>query len=228
MAIGMAHMLGFNFPRNFDRPYIAQSVTEFWRRWHMSLSGWFRDYVYIPLGGNRGGSWRTYANLLLVFVLCGFWHGASWTFLAWGLFHGVLLMVERAFLGRQLRQVWRPLRHAYLILMVMLGWVLFRAEGAEQAVAFYTAMAGLAHADLLRAPAAAFVDGRVAVALVAGAALAAARMPVGRSWVPRPGGAAGLVVLRDAAMYAGFLALLVLSAAMVSSGAYNPFIYYRF
>ena len=99
MAIGIGHMLGLRFPANFDRPYLAQSVTEFWRRWHMTLSAWFRDYVYIPLGGNRGSLWRTGGNLLLVYILCGLWHGAAWTFLLWGLFQGTLMLLERIGFG---------------------------------------------------------------------------------------------------------------------------------
>ena len=96
MAIGLGRMIGFRLPENFDRPYSAVSVTDFWRRWHMSLSRWFRDYLYIPLGGNRGSSLATYRNLFIVFLLTGFWHGAAWTFVVWGLFHGVLLAIERA------------------------------------------------------------------------------------------------------------------------------------
>ena len=97
MAIGLGRMLGFRLPENFARPYSSVTITEFWRRWHMSLSRWFRDYVYIPLGGNRHGAARTYRNLFIVFVLTGFWHGANWTFLVWGLYHGALLIIERGF-----------------------------------------------------------------------------------------------------------------------------------
>ena len=230
MAIGLAHMLGFRFPANFNQPYIAQSVTEFWRRWHMSLSGWFRDYLYIPLGGNRGSAAATFRNLLLVFVLCGFWHGASWTFLAWGLWHGALLIAERAGLGAAVAQLWRPLRHGYLVLMVVLGWVLFRADSLAQAGHFYLAMAGLGAGDGLEAPVAAFVDNRVAAALLAGAVLSACAMPKGRGWVVerRPQGAGLLPLGRDAAVHAGFLGLLLLSLAVVSGTTYSPFIYYRF
>jgi alginate O-acetyltransferase complex protein AlgI len=228
MAIGLAHMLGFRFPANFNRPYIAQSVTEFWRRWHMSLSGWFRDYLYIPLGGNRGSAAATFRNLLLVFVLCGFWHGASWTFLAWGLWHGALLIAERAGLGDVVARLWRPLRHGYLMLMVVLGWVLFRAETLAQAGHFYAAMVGLGEGGGVEAPVAAFLDIRVAAALVAGAVLSACAMPKGRGWVVRPGGGVAWQAGRDAAVYAGFLALFLLALAVVSGTTYSPFIYYRF
>lgn len=228
MAIGLAHMLGFRFPANFNRPYIAQSVTEFWRRWHISLSSWFRDYLYIPLGGNRGTAAATFRNLLVVFVLCGFWHGASWTFLAWGLWHGALLIAERAGLGTAVARLWRPLRHLYLILAVMLGWVLFRAESLGQAAGFYAAMAGLTPGDPLAAPAAAFLDARVATALLAGALLSACAMPRGRAWVLHAEPQGALPAVRDAAMHAGFLALLLVTLAAVSGTTYSPFIYYRF
>ena len=105
MAIGLGLMIGIYFPLNFNYPYIAQSITEFWRRWHITLSTWFRDYLYIPLGGNRGGPVRTYANLMVVFILCGLWHGASWTFVIWGLFHGFFLVIERVGLGSALLRV---------------------------------------------------------------------------------------------------------------------------
>lgn len=109
MALGLAMMFGFRFPENFNYPYISRSIQEFWRRWHISLSSWFRDYVYIPLGGNRGSIWRTYFNLVLVFFLCGLWHGASWNFVIWGLFHGCFLVLERAFLAKHLQRTWRPI-----------------------------------------------------------------------------------------------------------------------
>ena len=141
MAIGLARMLGFRFPENFARPYSATTVTDFWRRWHMSLSRWFRDYVYIPLGGNRRGAARTYANLLAVFVLTGFWHGADWTFLVWGLFHGGWLVAERLTGWAQVRP--GPLvavRRAFTLVIVMVGWVFFRSGTLHQAGAVLTAM----------------------------------------------------------------------------------------
>ena len=142
MAIGLALMLGFRFPRNFERPYAAQSLTEFWRRWHITLSRWFRDYLYRPLGGNRRGRLTTLRNLLLVFLLCGLWHGAAWTFVAWGLAHGAVLVLERAVLGRALARAWRPLRHLYLHLVLLPTWVLFRANDLDHALDYLGAMLG--------------------------------------------------------------------------------------
>ena len=140
MAIGLGRMLGFTFMENFNYPYISQSIQEFWRRWHISLSTWFRDYLYIPLGGNRGSEGRTYLNLVLVFLLCGFWHGASWNFIVWGGYYGLFLVLERLGLARALQESWRPVRHLYACLVVMIGWVFFRAEDLPQAVRYLKTM----------------------------------------------------------------------------------------
>jgi len=137
MAIGLGKMLGFNFPENFDYPYISKSIQEFWRRWHISLSTWFRDYLYIPLGGNRNGGVRTYVNLSIVFLVTGLWHGASWNFILWGLFHGAFLTIERAGFGKKLSKLWKPLQHFYTLLIVNLGWVLFKTENLTQAYKYY-------------------------------------------------------------------------------------------
>lgn len=143
MAIGLGYMLGFTFPVNFNTPYASLSITEFWRRWHMTLSEWFRDYLYISLGGNRYGVARTILNLWLVFLLCGLWHGAAWTFIAWGAWHGLFLSVERLWLSKALKKCWRPVRHAYLISAVFLGWVLFRADDIPHALNYYAALFGV-------------------------------------------------------------------------------------
>ncbi len=136
MAIGLGRMFGFRFLENFNYPYIARSLQDFWRRWHISLSSWFRDYLYIPLGGNRISPFRTYLNLCMVFLLCGIWHGASWNFLVWGAFHGLVLVIERLGLARLLTVLWRPVQHIYLILIVLVSWVFFRAENLGDAVAY--------------------------------------------------------------------------------------------
>jgi D-alanyl-lipoteichoic acid acyltransferase DltB (MBOAT superfamily) len=140
MAIGMAKLLGFHFPVNFRRPYLAASITEFWRRWHISLSSWLRDYLYIPLGGNRCGSWKTYRNLMLTMLLGGLWHGASWNFLIWGGYHGALLAIER-FIGDRRKQTadgewspWYPFRALLTFGLVLVGWVFFRAADLPQSV----------------------------------------------------------------------------------------------
>ena len=143
MAIGLGLMIGFRFPENFDAPYTSRSITEFWRRWHISLSRWLRDYLYVPLGGNRGGKVKTYRNLLLTMVLGGIWHGANWTFVIWGIWHGGLMAIERA-LGAKTRDTVWPTAIAWplTMLFVILGWVVFRAETLGQAVAMYFGMFG--------------------------------------------------------------------------------------
>lgn len=133
MAIGLGMMLGFTFPENFNRPYRAQNITDFWRRWHMTLSRWFRDYVYIPLGGNRKNIYRTYFNLFIVFFICGLWHGAGYTFLVWGLFQGLLLMIER-YASHQWNIIPKGIAgQCYTLLMLMIGWVFFRSDSLTEA-----------------------------------------------------------------------------------------------
>jgi alginate O-acetyltransferase complex protein AlgI len=136
MAIGIGRMFGFKFPENFNLPYIAQSIQEFWRRWHISLSTWFRDYLYIPMGGNQASAAKTFRNLITVFFLCGLWHGSSWTFVAWGLYHGFFLGMERIGFKKILVKCWQPVRHLYVMLVVMIGWVFFRADTFQYAASF--------------------------------------------------------------------------------------------
>ena len=140
MAIGLGRMFGFEFLENFNFPYIAKSVKEFWRRWHMSLSSFFRDYVYISLGGNRISTSRTYLNLIIVFFLTGFWHGASWSFVVWGLFHGLFMVIERLGFEKVLEKSWKPLANFYTLLVVIFAWVLFRADTLQYALGYWKAM----------------------------------------------------------------------------------------
>jgi alginate O-acetyltransferase complex protein AlgI len=221
MALGIGHMIGFTYPPNFNRPYSAVSVTDFWRRWHMSLSSWFRDYLYIPLGGNRHGALRTYFNLALVFLLCGLWHGAAWTFVLWGAWHGALLVLERGFLGAWLERLPRSLAQAWTLLMVMLGWVLFRAPDVPTALQMMHTMFiptdGGAHLHPWRID----VDAVQWTALAAGTLLAVWRLPEA-SAPARPARWQLAVQLPLA------LAAFVLCSASLASGTYNPFIYFRF
>lgn len=141
MAIGMGKMLGFSFPENFNYPYISRSIQDFWRRWHITLSGWFRDYLYIPLGGNKHGVLRTAVNLWIVFALCGFWHGAAWSFLLWGLYHGTFLVLERLF-PRFFATLPRCIQHVYTIAVFMGGWVIFRARDVHHAKQYFKGLVG--------------------------------------------------------------------------------------
>ena len=142
MAVGLGKMFGFEFCRNFNYPYIAKSITEFWRRWHISLSSWFRDYVYIPLGGNRVSKTRHICNLLIVWILTGLWHGASWNFVAWGLYYGVLLIIEKYILSPMLERLPGFFRHIYCIVLVLIGWVLFFSPSLGQAAGYLGNMFG--------------------------------------------------------------------------------------
>ncbi|MGB6153778.1 MAG: MBOAT family O-acyltransferase [Pricia sp.] len=139
MAIGLGKMFGFDFLENFDHPYISESIQEFWRRWHISLSSWFRDYLYIPLGGNRKGVSRTYVNLIIVFFITGLWHGASWNFIVWGLYHGLFLILEKLWLGHMLTKK-KFLGHIYALLVILVGWVFFRAETLTDAMRYIKRM----------------------------------------------------------------------------------------
>ncbi len=143
MAIGMGAMFGFTFLENFNYPYIADSITDFWRRWHMSLSGWFRDYVYIPMGGNRVRTWRHILNLLTVWALTGLWHGASWNFVLWGLYYGVLLLVEKYLLKDFLPRLPRALRHIYTLAVVMVSWVFFAFTDPSAGLRYFGALVGV-------------------------------------------------------------------------------------
>jgi alginate O-acetyltransferase complex protein AlgI len=147
MAIGLGKMFGFTFMENFNYPYISRSIKEFWRRWHISLSTWFRDYLYLPLGGNRKGKWRTYFNLILVFFVTGLWHGASWTFVIWGFIHGTFLIIERITDNRFPNKLWRPFQHLYTVFIVLMAWVLFRADTISYAWSYYGVLFGNATAN---------------------------------------------------------------------------------
>jgi hypothetical protein len=165
MALGLMRMFGFRILENFNYPYISRSIREFWRRWHISLSNWFLDYLYVPLGGNRHGTARAYRNLVIVFLLCGLWHGASWPFVLWGIWHGLFLVAERAGVGRVLERL-GPVSHVYALAVVMGGWVLFRSSTLARAEIFYTALLGFGTGDPVQRPLREFLDPLVATTLV--------------------------------------------------------------
>jgi alginate O-acetyltransferase complex protein AlgI len=233
MAIGLGRMFGFRFLENFNYPYISTSVREFWRRWHISLSSWFRDYLYVPLGGNRQGALRTHFNLLTVFFLCGLWHGASWNFVVWGLLHGLFLIIERSGFEKILVRLWTPLRHFYLLFVVMITWVFFRADTISHALGYLAVMFGQAKSGTT--PVALTQIGRDAqTAIIAGIIFSA---PV-FSWLKRF--LQSMLLNRhrkmsmifegtaDAMKTVGLSLILYVSILFISSGAYNPFIYFRF
>lgn len=226
MAIGIAMMLGFKLPENFRRPYSSLSITDFWRRWHMTLSRWFRDYVYIPLGGSRGGSVATYRNLLIVFCLTGFWHGAEWTFLVWGLYHGTWLLIERVTgmrggVDEEVRHV--VLRRAATFMIVMVGWVIFRAPDLSVAVDYYRAM--IVPVGGMTDSVATALDTRALVLLLLASLivfLPRAAQSGGR-WIAEARGARPL-----AARLVTLGVFLPLALVFALGGSFSPFLYFQF
>ena len=231
MAIGLGRMFGFHFLENFNYPYIARSVREFWRRWHISLSTWFRDYLYIPLGGNRHGPVRTGANLLLVFLLCGLWHGASWTFLIWGVYHGIFLVLERVpAVRRLLDRLPAPVQHAYVLLVVLVGWVFFRADTFAHALAYLEAMVDFSRPPLFNSQLFLALNNEFSLTLAAAVIgstpvfMLLQRWRAGRPIVPAP----AMRWLAATAQVGSLGFVLVYSIAAVLGGAHNPFLYFRF
>lgn len=215
MAIGLGRIFGFELPRNFEHPYSAASFREFWRRWHMTLSRWFRDYLYIPLGGSQAGERKTYRNLLIVFVLCGLWHGAAWTFLLWGLWHGVFLIGERLAQRLNLPKIPRVIGVAYTVLFVALGWVLFRADSLSHALAYWRAL--LPGGDVtIDVPSSALY------AMVFGVLFAWDGWKTVGNRIPTPAPV-------GAAIQWSMIAVLALFCfAAVASTTHQPFLYFRF
>ena len=219
MAIGMGRMFGFHFPENFRDPYISTSVTEFWRRWHISLGSWFRDYVYIPLGGSRCGRGRNYLNLFVVWALTGIWHGANLTFLVWGLLYFLLLVAEKA-AGIPRAKRGGALRWLLTMFFVVIGWVIFRAESLAHAVSYLRAMFGLSGQPLLDGMFTGWFSQNV-ILLAVGALLCT---PLVREFFEKTKEKPAVNVLRLATL----CALFVLSVASLVSNSYNPFIYFNF
>ncbi|MDH5503735.1 MAG: MBOAT family protein [Acidimicrobiia bacterium] len=222
MAIGLGKMFGFTFPENFNRPYSALSITDFWRRWHITLSNWFRDYLYLPLGGSRRGTRRTYLNLIFVFLVTGLWHGANWTFVAWGAYHGVLLILERLTGQRALdeRQTLTAVRRVYTFGAAMGGWVLFRSASLPDALGYFKALVprgGFGDLDILAPSSLSLFVLFVSLAVVlAPREFSGARLVGG---IGKPSGAARLALMGVALPYA---------AALIVAGSFSPFLYFQF
>lgn len=214
MAIGLGSMLGFHWKENFNYPYTSLSIQEFWRRWHISLSSWFKNYVYIPLGGNRKGQARTCLNLLVVFLLTGIWHGANFTFLVWGLMYALLLVAERLFLGRLLQKnPVKPLNWAYTMFFVMTGWVFFRSDSLVVAKRYLSQLFsfGTSQYSILS-----YLSMQVLLAL--------AFAFLGAGFLQR----AGKKTARIYDSFAVQIAVLAASILCIIAGTYNPFIYFQF
>ena len=230
MAIGIGRMLGFSFLENFNYPYRSSSVREFWRRWHISLSSWFRDYLYIPLGGNRAGRLRTGANLMVVFVLCGLWHGAAWTFVVWGAWHGLFLLLERTRVARFVQALpLAPLGNLYTLLVVMAGWVFFRADSFGHAGRYFQALVGLGNPDKETALALALLmTPKLQLGIMAGIVGSLPAIPALGSFSRRLSGIQVPSWTGGAIVFCSLAGILFLAACFLAAGSYNPFIYFRF
>ena len=228
MAIGLARMFGFRFPENFNYPYTANSIQAFWRRWHMTLSFWFRDYVYVPLGGNRSGEWRTAQNLGIVFLLAGIWHGPSWNFVVWGVWHGLFLSLERAASVQTMLAVAGPLSRIYVLFVVAIGWVFFRAENLGQAITMIRSLFAIGVKKALDIPLATLVSIPMWVLILLACAMSAPIWPLTKVvWCRVAGGVAGRVAT-DLAKTIFVAAVTLLSLASMALTQQNPFIYFRF
>ena len=219
MAIGLGRMLGFSFRENFNYPYISRSVTEFWRRWHISLGNWFKDYLYVPLGGNRKGLSRQILNIIIVWACTGIWHGASWTFLFWGLYYAFFLLFEKTFLLKVLDRLPRFVGHLYTLLVAISGWVIFQQTSVPQTLVFFCAMYGFGAAGFVSGTDLYYLAG-FAVLLIVGVF---ASLPAGASLfrkLPER--------LRTYAAPVLILAVLTVSTAYLVDSTYNPFLYFRF
>ena len=225
MAIGLGHMFGFRFLENFNYPYISKSITEFWRRWHISLGTWFRDYVYIPLGGNRVNLLRHIRNIMVVWLLTGIWHGASWNFVIWGIYYGILLLIEKFFLGKYLRKLPSVFQHIYCMFFVMIGWNLFVFDDMGAGIAYLKALFGGYGQGILN---------RETIYLLYNNIVLLVLLVIGSTHIPKKIGEkicfavqdhdTVAILLRGLFYAAGFL----LSVSWLVDASYNPFIYFRF
>ena len=224
MAIGLGHMFGFRFLENFDHPYLSKSVTEFWRRWHISLGTWFREYVYIPLGGNRVGMLGLIRNTMVVWLLTGIWHGADWNFMIWGLYYGILLLLEKLVFGKVLRKLPGLLQHVYCMFIVMVGWYLFSFNEISGGIGYLGAMFGAGGSFLNRGSIYHLYSNAVLLLiLILGSSTLPARIASSILAKVRASNTA-VVVLRGAFTVGVFM----LSVAYLVSASYNPFLYFRF
>lgn len=225
MAIGLGHMFGFEFLENFNYPYISKSITEFWRRWHISLSTWFRDYVYIPLGGNRVNKLRHVRNILVVWLLTGIWHGASWNFVLWGIYYGILLLLEKFVFGRFLEKLPSILRHIYCMFFVMIGWNLFVFDDMGRGLSFMKALFGGYGQGLLN---------RETIYLLYNNIVLLVLLILGSTQLPKKVGNAVCTLLKEREgiltilKNAFYVVVFFLSVAWLVDASYNPFLYFRF
>jgi len=234
MAIGLGRMFGFEILENFNFPYISKSIREFWRRWHISLSTWFRDYLYIPLGGNRVSNNRVYLNLFIVFFLTGFWHGAAWNFVIWGLFHGFFLVIERIGFEKILKRLWAPFQHIYVLLTVIVAWVFFRVTDIQQAWIFIKSMFGFNQHSIRIEEFLKHFNSELIIVLIIAVLGSGALFPALQGLYQRLTSRLNFKSMKITELiFSGFrtfglLIMFLLSISYLASGTYNPFIYFRF
>lgn len=227
MAIGLGKMFGFEFEENFNYPYISRSISEFWRRWHISLGTWFKDYLYIPLGGNRVSTFKIYRNLLIVWTVTGFWHGASWTFMAWGFYYGVIISLEKLGLEKLIRSTWRPLQHAYVILIFMVGWVFFRADNFTYSFDYIQIMFGGGDIHLNQETLLYLADYWFVFLL--GILFSTPVYPKIAGTINKIAEKNMLLrLVRDVVSSSMYLLLMMIITMYLVNSTYNPFIYFRF
>ncbi len=224
MAIGLGKMFGFEFRQNFNYPYISASVTEFWRRWHISLSTWFREYVYIPLGGNRNGQLETIRNLLIVWMLTGIWHGAAWNFLVWGLYYGVILILEKFVWGSAMERWPKAVRHIYAMVLILVGWVLFFSPSMGYAVRYLGVMLGIGASGFLDGQGFFFLTSNWLLYLLAVLGSSSLGYGILRGIQRIPERRAGKYTV-SVILYLG---MFLISIAFLVTESFNPFLYFRF
>ena len=227
MAIGLGKIFGFDFLENFNYPYISKSITEFWRRWHISLGTWFKDYLYIPLGGNRGSRKRTYFNLLIVWLLTGFWHGASWNFILWGFYFGILIAIEKAGLLKLLETFYKPIRHTYVIFLLIIGWVIFVFEDLSILIGYLKVMFGFKNVELFDNKFIYYLLSYMITFII----LIIASTPILKNThevilSKLKGKAKGFY--ENVLLPSIYFIILFLSTAYLVDESYNPFLYFRF
>lgn len=222
MAIGLGKMFGFDFIENFNYPYISTSVTEFWRRWHISLGGWFREYVYIPLGGNRVNTLKHIRNLFIVWFLTGLWHGASWNFIVWGLYYGLILLIEKLVLNKALKKLPKPIKHIYTMLLVMIGWTFFGSETLSSALEYLKIMFGLSGNAIIDSTSIYYLYTNIKLFVILAICATPIALVIFRNII-RKGKTLGVVFA------VGFnILIMLISIAYLVNETYNPFLYFRF
>ena len=220
MAIGLGKMFGFEFLENFNYPYIAKSITDFWRRWHISLSSWFRDYVYIPLGGNRTSKLKWLRNIMIVWLLTGLWHGSAWNFIIWGLYFGILLIIEKLFLGKYLEKISKIFSHAYTLIIVMISFIIFNGENVNQILTNLTSLIGIGNIPLTSLESIYYFKSYFIVIIIG----IIGATPLLKNMANNEKYKKIINVLEPITL----VVLLAISTSYIIDGSFNPFLYFRF